>query len=165
MTQPGFVVVTDRGGHLHDALRLLDQLKISPEALITTVGPDVAFLKKDPAFQNSKVLSVPQGFSWVGKRRLWNPFKLLYQGFLAFWFALRLRPKVVISTGASNVVLFCYFARLFGGKIYHIENLAQVVNPSLTGRMLYPICVALYVQWRELLPCYGAKARYEGWVL
>ena len=40
------VFVTDRGGHLHDAMRLVLQMKIVPRAIIITPGPDVNYLKR-----------------------------------------------------------------------------------------------------------------------
>ena len=73
--------------------------------------------------------------------------------------------KVVISLGATNVVFFCYWAKLFGAKIYHVECMNQVKTKSITGKLLYPICTGLFVQWKELLNLYGPKAQYAGWVL
>jgi UDP-N-acetylglucosamine:LPS N-acetylglucosamine transferase len=160
------VVITDRGGHLHDMLRLVDQLGVPPQALITTIGPDVSYLQKSsPRLETTEIISVPQSFSWIGKRRVWNPWLFLRLLFLSVSHAMRLQPKFVVSTGASNVVFFCYCAHILGAKIFHIENLAQVVNPSVTGRILYPIARGFYVQWEELLKQYGPKAEYKGWVL
>jgi len=161
----GYVLITDRGGHLHDALRLVDQMGVAPAALLTTIGPDVDFLRKAAPFAQTELVSFPQAFSWMGKRRFFNPLKFIYLVFLLGYHAVRLRPRYVVSTGASNVVLFCYFSWIFGAKIVHIENLAQVVNPSVTGRMLYPIAAHFFVQWEELLKCYGPKAQFKGWVL
>ncbi len=158
------MVVTDRGGHLHDALRLLDQMQVPPQALITTFGPDVDKLREPGGFV-CPVYSVPQFFSWIGKTRFFNPFLFLIQLFRSVNFAMKLRPKAVISTGASNVVLFCYAAKWLGADIYHVDNLAQVVNPSIAGRLLYPIATGFYVQWEDLLKAYGPKAQYLGWVL
>jgi UDP-N-acetylglucosamine:LPS N-acetylglucosamine transferase len=165
MPQTGFVLITDRGGHLHDALRLLEQMRVTPDALITTVGPDVEYLKRSDELSGAEIVSFPQAFTWFGKLRIWNPFKFVQQLLLALSNAVRLRPRTVISLGASNVIPFCYFAKFFGARIFHVENLAQVVGKSVTGKMLYPICTELFVQWEELLPLYGPKARYQGWVL
>jgi UDP-N-acetylglucosamine:LPS N-acetylglucosamine transferase len=165
MPQKGFIVVTDRGGHLHDALRLIDQMRTVPQAVVTTVGPDVDYLKHSRELPGAEIVSFPQFFSWWGKIRFWNPLKFIYQIVLSFFSAIRLRPRVVISLGAANVIPFCYFSKMLGARIYHVENLAQVVSKSTTGKMLYPICSELYVQWEELLPLYGAKASYRGWVL
>jgi UDP-N-acetylglucosamine:LPS N-acetylglucosamine transferase len=90
---------------------------------------------------------------------------MIYQSAIALFWALRLRPRFVVSLGASDVVPFCYWAKLVGAKVFHVECMNQVVQPSITGRLLYPICDTLYVQWEELLPHYGPRARYAGWVL
>ena len=96
MIASGVVVVTDRGGHLHDALRLIEQLQTQPEALITTVGPDVAYLKRAKEFQGTDILSVPQSFSWIGKLRLFNPLRFGWLVSKSFWYAVKLRHRVVI---------------------------------------------------------------------
>ena len=157
--------VTDRGGHLHDALRLVGQMELQPDVLVTTEGPDVDSLKKSPALAATTIACVPQAFFWIGKKRLWSPFRFLKVVVFSFFYVLKYRPQVVISTGASNVVFVCLFAKLFGATLVHIENLAQVVNASITGRILYPFADHFFVQWEELLKCYGPKARYEGWVI
>ena len=141
MKPRGFVVITDRGGHLHDALRLLDQMQVAPEALVTTTGPDVRALKANGFI--SPILSIPQSFSWIGKTRIFNPFLFAIQLYLSLAYAIRLRPKSVVSTGAGNVVLFCYFSWMLGARIYHVDNLAQVTHASIAGKLLYPIATAL----------------------
>ena len=161
MGQRGLVVVTDRGGHLHNAKMLLAQLRLVPQAILTTNGPELRALKGGP----SDVYRIPYLFSWIGKRRIWNPLKSIWCFAYAFFLAALLRPKRVVSLGASDVVPFCLFARLMGARVFHVECMNQVVTPSVTGKLLYPICEALYVQWPELLAAYGSKARYSGWVL
>lgn len=163
--EKGLVVISDRGGHLHDLLSLVGQMGVTPEWLITTVGPDVSHLKTESRLRGTKLGQVPQAFSWIGKKRIWNPFRFAWHLASASLLLLRTRPRLVISTGATNVVPFCYLAKLVGARICHVENLAQVVNASVTGRMLYPIATDFYVQWKELLSQYGPKARYEGTVV
>ncbi len=156
----GFVVVTDRGGHLANARMLLAQMGVGPEAYVMTSGPEVAPLRRE-----AQVLVIPYLFSWIGKRRVVNPFKVIWHVGVALWYALLLRPKVVVSLGATDVVFFCYWARLLGARIVHVECMNQVYSPSLTGRLLYPICQDFFVQWQDLLSFYGPKAKYAGWVL
>jgi len=160
MTQPNFVVVTDRGGHLHNAKMLLDQMGVLPEAYVLTAGPEV-----EPLRRAAMVFVVPYLFSWWGKFRFFNPFKAFWNAFISLGIVLRLRPQVVVSTGATQVVFFCYWARLFGGRIIHVECMNQVWSPSITGKLLYPICQDFFVQWESLLKSYGPKAKYAGWVL
>ncbi len=156
-----YTLVTDRGGHLHNALMLVEQIGSQPEEIVTTFGPDISVLSKT----GSKIYSVPYLFSWIGKLRLFNPIGFIYHFFVSAFLALKIRPQRVISLGASNVVFFCYFSKLLGAKIYHVECMNQVRNKSITGKLLYPICEVVFVQWKELLTQFGPKARYEGWVL
>lgn len=160
MGRKGFVVVTDRGGHLHNAKMLLDQMELDPEAFVITAGPEAESLR-----ERSRVHLVPYLFSWWGKTRWFNPVKALWHVGVALLLALRLRPEVVVSLGATDVVFFCLWARLLGARLVHVECMNQVVSPSLTGRILYPFAHDFYVQWEDLLPRYGGKARYAGWVL
>jgi len=161
MIETGYVLVTDRGGHLHNALKLVQQLPHKPRAIVTTHGPDIDSLRNE--YEN--VFEVPYLFRWFGKKRLFNPIGALKHILVSFRLALKLRPKLVISLGASNVVCFCYFARLLGSRIIHVECMNQVKTKSVTGKLLYPVSSDILVQWPELLKLYGPKARYEGWVL
>lgn len=161
MKRTHFVMITDRGGHLHNALMLLDQMSEGPDAIITTLGPDIDSLiqGKTPVFR------LPHLFKWFGKARVLNPFSVISHFARALFLAVKLRPKKVVSLGASNVVPFCFWAKLLGAQIYHVECMNQVKNISITAKLLYPICNELYVQWDELLPQFGPKAKYAGWVL
>lgn len=156
-----YILVTDRGGHLHNAQMLMEQMGLPPRAIVTTRGPDIEYLQS----QIRTVRRVPYLFTWWGKTRFLNPLSLLWHGLMSLWHVWRLKPKAVVSVGATNVVMFCYWAWLFGARVYHVECMNQVTSRSITGRLLYPICRKLYVQWEGLLKEYGPKARYAGWVL
>lgn len=160
-----YVIVTDRGGHLHNALMLLSQLSQDPVAILTTEGPDVDALSKDMNKRSIRVICLPVLFTWVGKWRFLNPIKLVWLILKSLYWAWHMKPHAVISTGASDVIPFCYGARMFGSRIFHVECMNQVESPSLTGRVLYPICESILVQWPELLKKYGPRAQYKGWVL
>jgi UDP-N-acetylglucosamine:LPS N-acetylglucosamine transferase len=158
---PNLTVVCDRGGHLHNALKLLEQMEEGPQHFIVTWGPEFGGLNE----LAGQVHRIPYLFSWWGKFRFLNPLKVALAFFWALYLAVRIRPKTVVSTGATNVVFFCYWAKVFGAKILHVECMNQVVNPSLCGRMLYPIAEKVFVQWKGLEGRFGPKAQYSGWVL
>ncbi len=157
----GLTIISDRGGHLHNALKLVEQLGRGPEHLLITWGPEFDGVKS----LANHVFRIPYLFSWFGKVRWLNPFKIIVALLYSFFLALFLRPKHVISLGATNVVFFCYWAKLFGAKIIHVECMNQVATRSMTGRVLYPIADKIFVQWKGLEEQYGPKAEYAGWVL
>ena len=75
---------------------------------------------------------------------------------LAWRVVRRVRPAVVLTTGASTAVPFAWLARLHGARIVYVETLTRIDQPSLTCRLLAPIADRVYVQWPEL------RARVRG---
>ncbi len=157
----GLAVVCDRGGHLHNALKLLEQMGAGPDHFLVTWGPEYAGLKP----LANRVYRIPYLFSWIGKFRFLNPFKVVASFLYSGWLAFRCKPKYVISLGATNVVFYCYWAKWLGATVYHVECMNQVETPSITGRALYPIAEKVFVQWEGLQASLGPKAEYAGWVL
>jgi UDP-N-acetylglucosamine--N-acetylmuramyl-(pentapeptide) pyrophosphoryl-undecaprenol N-acetylglucosamine transferase len=64
--------------------------------------------------------------------------------------ALRLRPEVVITSGAGVVGSFCLTARLLGARLMFVETMARVDRGSATGRLLAPLAERILVQWPEM---------------
>ncbi|MBI4173927.1 MAG: hypothetical protein HY519_04370 [Candidatus Aenigmarchaeota archaeon] len=80
-----------------------------------------------------------------------NPLALLAAAVASFIVFMRERPKVVLTTGAGVAVPVCAIAKLFGRKVIYVESFCRVVQPSITGRLLYPVADLFIVQWREML--------------
>lgn len=72
------------------------------------------------------------------------------------------RPDLIVSTGAEIAIPAVLVGKLFRARSIYIECGAQVEHPSVTGRVMYWLADALYVQWPELLQVYGPRARYAG---
>jgi beta-1,4-N-acetylglucosaminyltransferase len=75
----------------------------------------------------------------------------------------RLRPKVIVSTGAAVAVPFVWMGRLRGIPVVWIETLARTERPSLSCRLAAPVADRVYVQWPELVAALP-RARYAGTV-
>jgi beta-1,4-N-acetylglucosaminyltransferase len=75
----------------------------------------------------------------------------------------RLRPKVLVTTGAAVAVPFVWAARLRGVRIAYVETLARAERPSLSLRLAAPAADRIWVQWPELQPAVRG-ARYAGTV-
>lgn len=69
---------------------------------------------------------------------------------LAWRLTVRLKPKLVVSTGAAMCIPFAVVARLRGIDVFYIETVSRVDSPSLTCRLIRPFASRLYVQWPEL---------------
>ena len=68
--------------------------------------------------------------------------------------ASRLRPSVVITTGAGVAVPFCLTARSLGARTVFIETMARVESASTSGRLLSRLAEDVIVQWPELTSVY-----------
>jgi len=75
-----------------------------------------------------------------------------------FQILIREKPKIIMSTGPSLLTIpTFYFGKFIGAKTIFIENIARF-NPSISGRMVYPIVNKLFVRTHQLLKKYGQKA-------
>jgi UDP-N-acetylglucosamine:LPS N-acetylglucosamine transferase len=75
----------------------------------------------------------------------------------------RLRPDVVLTTGAAVAVPFAWIARARGIRVAYVESLARAERPSLSCRLVAPVANRVYVQWPELAAAIPG-ARYAGTV-
>ncbi|MBX3179540.1 MAG: capsular biosynthesis protein [Candidatus Hydrogenedentes bacterium] len=74
----------------------------------------------------------------------------------------REEPKLIVSTGAEIAIPVVLVGKLLRIPALYVECGAQVVRPSVTGRVMYWLADEFYVQWPELLQAYGPRARYAG---
>jgi UDP-N-acetylglucosamine:LPS N-acetylglucosamine transferase len=73
----------------------------------------------------------------------------------------RVRPRIVLTTGAGVAVPFAWIARLRGARVVYVESLTRIDEPSLSCRLIAPTASRIYVQWPELVKAMP-KARYAG---
>jgi beta-1,4-N-acetylglucosaminyltransferase len=73
-------------------------------------------------------------------------FKFSYNVIKSFYYFLRERPDVVVTTGAHTAVQMCYMAKLFGKKVIFIESFAKTTTPTISGKLVYPIADLFIVQ-------------------
>ena len=73
----------------------------------------------------------------------------------------RLRPKVIVTTGAGVAVPFAWIGRLGGARVVYVESLSRIEKPSLSCRLIGPFAARVYGQWPEFAEA-NATARYAG---
>lgn len=81
--------------------------------------------------------------------------------FMAIRLLRRLRPKVIVTTGAGVAVPFAWIGRMFGARVVYIESLSRVGDVSLSCRLISPVADRIYGQWPEFVRAYP-HARYAG---
>jgi beta-1,4-N-acetylglucosaminyltransferase len=62
----------------------------------------------------------------------------------------RMRPNVIVTTGAGVAVPFAWVGRLLGARVVYIESFTRIDDASLSCRMIAPAADRLYVQWPQL---------------
>jgi beta-1,4-N-acetylglucosaminyltransferase len=140
---------TSSGGHLTHLLMLEDYYKDHDRFWVTFDKEDAKSVLKD-------------------ERKYWcfhptnrNVKNLIKNLFLAFKVLRKERPDVIVSTGAAVAVPFFYIGKLFGCKTVYIEVYDRIDNPTLTGKLVYPITDLFIVQWESQKKFYK-KAKLLG---
>lgn len=60
------------------------------------------------------------------------------------------QPGLILSAGAGPIVPFALWAKIFRIPTIFIEISAQVVTPSLSGRIMYRLADRFFYQWQSL---------------
>ncbi len=149
--------IASAGGHLNELMQLEPMFQNYDSYLITEKIKSNMSLKK----KYGKKLS----FLVFGSKdhMLTYPFKFLYNCIKTVFLFIKIRPKVVVTTGTHTAVPMCYLAKLFGRKVIFIETFANSTTKTLSGKLVYPIADLFIVQWESMLELYP-KAVFGGWI-
>jgi beta-1,4-N-acetylglucosaminyltransferase len=143
------LLVCSSGGHLLQLHALAHAWSDLSNAWVSFDKPDVASL-----LATEKVF-----FAYGPTNR--NIPNLLRNILLAWRLVRRLRPGVLVTTGAGVAVPFAWIARLFGARVIYVESIARIAEPSLSCRLISPVAIRIYVQWPDLLEALP-RAHYVG---
>jgi len=142
-------LVCSAGGHLTELIQLKEVYEQYDHFFITLKRQDAIDLAKK---EKIYFISDPER----------NPIKFIANLFQSFWILIKEKPNIILSTGAGMAIPVCYIGKIFRSKIIFIESFCRIKEPSLTGKIIYPIADLFLVQWREQLKKYGNKAIYSG---
>ncbi|MEX0351340.1 MAG: UDP-N-acetylglucosamine--LPS N-acetylglucosamine transferase [Paracoccaceae bacterium] len=92
-----------------------------------------------------------------------TPLRALRAAVVIFWRLLRLRPQIVISTGALPGVFAILAGRILGAHTIWVDSVANGEVLSSSGRLARKIAHLTLSQWPEVAAASGV--RYEGSVL
>ena len=80
-----------------------------------------------------------------------SKIKYFINAIWALFLYIRIRPDVVVSTGAGIAIPMIMIAKKMGSKIVFIETGARVTTPSKTGLFAYKYSDLFIVQYMPLL--------------
>lgn len=124
-------------------------------------GHWVQLLRLRPAFEGCRVDYVTvrksYGADLDGERLFvvrdatrWNKFALLAMACGILWIILRVRPHVVVSTGAAPGYFALRFGRLLGARTIWVDSIANVEEMSMTGGLVRRYADLWLTQWPHL---------------
>lgn len=90
-------------------------------------------------------------------------FKFTYNIIMSFFYLVKERPSIILTTGAGASYPTCRIGKMMGKKIIYVESFAKLDSKSMTGAMIYPFADYFFVQWEEMKHIYP-KALYYGTV-
>lgn len=137
-TRADLLLVCSTGGHLLQLVALRDAWEPFTRAWVTFDKSDARSLLHDERVT----------YAYGPTNR--SVKNLLRNLVLAWRVVGKVRPRVIVTTGAGVAVPFAWVARLRGASVVYVESLARIEGPSLTYRLIAPIASKRYVQWPEL---------------
>lgn len=132
------------GGHLEQIKRL--------DGLQNTYRVHYVVARNDVNRTMKNVYFVPD---YRNHRRFVKYFDMLGIFIKSFLLLLKLKPDVVISTGAASTYALCLLQKkLFHRKVIYIESFACRYEGTATGKKVYRFADHFVVQWEEMLNVY-----------
>jgi len=131
------LAVASKGGHWIQLLRLRSAF----EGNICTYVSTMQGYARDVA---------PNRFFVVRDATRWSKTGLAVLALQMLWIVIRVRPDVVISTGAAPGYFAILFGKLLGARTVWIDSIANVEELSLSGRQAGRIANLWLTQWKHL---------------
>lgn len=89
-------------------------------------------------------------FHYIPDASRWNKFKLIWQAIIVASVVIRVRPKVVITTGASAGFFAIAAAKVLGARTIWLDSIANTAQMSLSGQKAGRFADLYLTQWPDL---------------
>ena len=131
------LLISSSGGHWVQMLRMRPAFE----------GMQQVFASTDPALGSQ----VPDhAFYHVVDASAWQKFRLILQALQVLLILLRVRPTLVINTGASSGFFALLFAKKLGIRTIWVDSIANSEELSLSGRRVGKYADLWLTQWQHL---------------
>jgi UDP-N-acetylglucosamine:LPS N-acetylglucosamine transferase len=131
------MLVSSSGGHWVQLNRLLPALQGCETIFVTTE-------------ENYRTTVGDNKFFLVPDASRWNKLKVLWLAISVLKHVLRVRPDVVISTGAAPGYFAILFGKKLGAKTIWLDSIANVDELSMSGRAVGKYADLWLTQWEHL---------------
>ena len=148
--RPRILAIASGGGHWIQLLRLRPAF----------VGADLRYASVDPELAADVEGHPFYRFPDANRER---KVALVLQILRIAWILLRVRPDVIVSTGASCGYVAIRIERLFGAGTLFVDSIANAERLSLSGQLACRHANLMLTQWPHLSEAEGPQ--YRGSVL
>lgn len=148
---PRVLAVSSGGGHWVQLLRLRPAFE----------GSEVTFVTVSESYRSD--LLPGSRFRTVPDSNMWQKQRLILTAFGIAWTLFRVRPDVIISTGAAPGYFAIRLGKWFGARTIWVDSVANAEQLSTSGREAGKYVDLWVTQWEHLATPDGPK--YFGSVL
>jgi UDP-N-acetylglucosamine:LPS N-acetylglucosamine transferase len=148
--RPRILAIASGGGHWIQLLRLRPAF-VGADLRYASVNPELAADVEGHRFYRF--------FDANRERKL----ALVLQILQIAWILLRVRPDVIVSTGASCGYVAIRIGRIFGARTLFVDSIANAERLSLSGQLACRHANLMLTQWPHLAASEGPQ--YRGSVL
>ncbi len=139
MARERVLAIASGGGHWVQLMRLRPAF----------AGQDVTWVSRDQA---SVADVAPAPFLVIGEASRAQRLGVLKVIFQAFWLLLKVRPGVIVTTGAApGLITLALGKTLFRAKTIWIDSIANVETLSGSGRLAARFTDVRLTQWPDLV--------------
>lgn len=131
------LAVASGGGHWIQLLRLRPAFE----------GCEVVYMSTHEGYQKQVSDSA---FHAVTDANRWNKLKLIVMSIEVIWVVIKVRPDIIISTGAAPGLLAIIWGKLTLKKTIWLDSIANVEKISMSGRLAKPFATIHMTQWEQL---------------
>jgi hypothetical protein len=89
-------------------------------------------------------------FMAINDATRWDKVGLVKMGLRLIWIMLRVRPNVVVSTGAAPGYFAIRLGKLLGARTVWLDSIANVEEMSMTGTLVKDRATLWLTQWPHL---------------
>ncbi len=143
---PRVLAIASGGGHWAQLMRLRPAFE----------GADVHFATVDPS---AAEVVAPKPLHLYPDANARTPLRLILSAAAILRIVLRVRPDVVISTGAAGGYMAIRAARLLGARTIFIDSIANARQLSVSARLSLGVADRVLSQWPDVAAAQGAEFR------
>jgi len=132
------LAISSGGGHWIQLLRLKPAFE----------DYEVTYASVKPEYKSE--LDKTDTFELIPDATRWDRFRLVWMALCVTYLVFKLRPNVVISTGAAPGYLSIRIGKLIGARTIWLDSIANVESLSLSGHKIGQYADLWLTQWEHL---------------